>query len=154
MAKNQGFLVLSGITKSFGGLRALTDVSLSVAQGEIHAVIGPNGAGKSTLFNVMTGLFPADSGEVIFDGERISGLPPYRIIRKGIGRSFQITNIFPRMTVFENVQVALFAHYRKSSRLWSRAWKFQGIADGNAGHPGAGGTPGKMRGLRRGAFPW
>ena len=120
--------MLSGITKSFGGLRALTDVSLSVAQGEIHAVIGPNGAGKSTLFNVMTGLFPADSGEVIFDGERISGLPPYRIIRKGIGRSFQITNIFPRMTVFENVQVALFAHYRKSSRLWSRAWKFQGIA--------------------------
>lgn len=128
MAANQGFLVLSGITKSFGGLRALTDVSLSVAQGEIHAVIGPNGAGKSTLFNVMTGLFPPDSGEVIFDGERISGLPPYRIIRKGIGRSFQITNIFPRMTVFENVQVALFAHYRKSSRLWSRAWKFQGIA--------------------------
>ena len=120
--------MLNGITKSFGGLRALTDVSLSVAQGEIHAVIGPNGAGKSTLFNVMTGLFPADSGEVIFDGERISGLPPYRIIRKGIGRSFQITNIFPRMTVFENVQVALFAHYRKSSRLWSRAWKFQGIA--------------------------
>lgn len=120
--------MLSGITKSFGGLRALTDVSLSVAQGEIHAVIGPNGAGKSTLFNVMTGLFPADAGEVIFDGERISGLPPYRIIRKGIGRSFQITNIFPRMTVFENVQVALFAHYRKSSRLWSRAWKFQSIA--------------------------
>ena len=128
MAANQGFLVLSCITKSFGGLRALTDVSLSVAQGEIHAVIGPNGAGKSTLFNVMTGLFPPDSGEVIFDGERISGLPPYRIIRKGIGRSFQITNIFPRMTVFENVQVALFAHYRKSTHLWSRAWKFQGIA--------------------------
>ena len=120
--------MLDGITKSFGGLRALTDVSLSVARGEIHAVIGPNGAGKSTLFNVMTGLFPPDSGEVIFDGERISGLPPYRIIRKGIGRSFQITNIFPRMTVFENVQVALFAHYRKSSRLWSRAWKFQDIA--------------------------
>ena len=125
--------MLNGITKSFGGLRALTDVSLSVAQGEIHAVIGPNGAGKSTLFNVMTGLFPADSGEVIFDGERISGLPPYRIIRKGIGRSFQITNIFPRMTVFENVQVALFAHYRKSSRLWSRAWKFQGIASETLG---------------------
>ncbi len=125
--------MLSGITKSFGGLRALTDVSLSVAQGEIHAVIGPNGAGKSTLFNVMTGLFPADSGEVIFDGERLSGLPPYRIIRKGIGRSFQITNIFPRMTVFENVQVALFAHYRKSSRLWSRAWKFRGIASETLG---------------------
>jgi branched-chain amino acid transport system ATP-binding protein len=129
MAANQGFLELHEVSKSFGGLRALTDVSLSVAQGEIHAVIGPNGAGKSTLFNVMTGLFPPDSGEVIFDGERISGLPPYRIIRRGVGRSFQITNIFPRMTVFENVQVALFAHYRKSDRLLSRARKFQGIAE-------------------------
>jgi branched-chain amino acid transport system ATP-binding protein len=128
MAANQQFLVLHGITKSFGGLRALQDVSFSVAQGEIYAIIGPNGAGKSTLFNVMTGLFPPDSGEVIFDGERISGLPPYRIIRRGVGRSFQITNIFPRMTVFENVQVALFAHYRKSSHLWSRARKFRDIA--------------------------
>ncbi|MCX5888507.1 MAG: ABC transporter ATP-binding protein [Deltaproteobacteria bacterium] len=129
MAENLEFLVLHGITKSFGGLRALQDVDLSVAQGEIHAVIGPNGAGKSTLFNVMTGLLTPDSGEVIFDGERISGLPPYRIIRKGIGRSFQITNIFPRMTVFENVQVALFAHYRKSSSPLSLARKFPVIAD-------------------------
>ncbi len=129
MAANQGFLVLSGITKSFGGLRALQDVSLSVARGEIYAVIGPNGAGKSTLFNVMTGLFPPDRGEVVFDGERISGLPPHRIIRKGIGRSFQITNIFPRMSVFENVQVALFAHYRKSSSPWTRARKFPAIGE-------------------------
>lgn len=102
-------------------------MSLSVAQGEIHAVIGPNGAGKSTLFNVMTGLFPPDAGEVLFDGERISGLPPHRIIKKGIGRSFQITNIFPRMTVFENVQVSLFAHYGKSSHPFHLARKFQDI---------------------------
>ncbi len=77
----------------------------------------------------MTGLFPPDSGEVVFDGERISGLPPHRIIRKGIGRSFQITNIFPRMSVFENVQVALFTHYRKSSRPWSLARNFQAIGE-------------------------
>jgi branched-chain amino acid transport system ATP-binding protein len=129
MAAKEDFLILSGVTKSFGGLRALQDVSFAVAQGEIRAVIGPNGAGKSTLFNVMTGLFPPDEGEVVFDGQRISGLPPYRIIRRGIGRSFQITNIFPRMSVFENVQVALFAHYRKSSSPWSLARKYQAISD-------------------------
>ncbi len=129
MAANLGFLELHGITKSFGGLRALQDVDLSVAKGEIYAVIGPNGAGKSTLFNVMTGLLSPDDGEVIFDGERISGLPPYRIIRRGIGRSFQITNIFPRMTVFENVQVALFAHYRKSANPWTLARKYAGIGE-------------------------
>lgn len=101
----------------------------SVAKGEIRAVIGPNGAGKSTLFNVMTGLLMPDSGEVIFNGERISGLPPHRIIRKGIGRSFQITNIFPRMSVFENVQVALFAHYRKSTNPLSMARRFGAIGE-------------------------
>jgi branched-chain amino acid transport system ATP-binding protein len=129
MASNLGFLELHDITKSFGGLRALQDVGLSVAKGEIHAVIGPNGAGKSTLFNVVTGLLAPDAGEVIFDGERISGLAPHRIIRKGIGRSFQITNIFPRMSVFENVQVALFAHYRASSSPLSLARKFPDIND-------------------------
>lgn len=129
MAANLGFLELHGITKDFGGLRALREVNLSVAKGEIYAVIGPNGAGKSTLFNVMTGLLQPDAGEVLFDGERISGLPPYRIIRKGVGRSFQITNIFPRMSVFENVQVALFAHYGKSSRPFALARKFPAIAE-------------------------
>ena len=89
-----GILEVRGIIRSFGGLRALQDVAFSVEKGEIRAIIGPNGAGKSTLFNVMTGLLAPDSGEVRFNGERISGVPPYRVIRKGIGRSFQITNIF------------------------------------------------------------
>jgi branched-chain amino acid transport system ATP-binding protein len=129
MASNLGFLQLHGVTKSFGGLRALQDVGFSVAKGEIRAVIGPNGAGKSTLFNVMTGLLAPDSGEVVFNGERISGLPPYRIIRKGIGRSFQITNIFPRMSVFENIQGALFANYRKSANPFSLARKFRGVGE-------------------------
>ena len=96
---------------------------------EIRAIIGPNGAGKSTLFNVMTGLLRPDSGQVIFNGDRISGLAPHRIIRKGIGRSFQITNIFPRMSVFENVQVALFAMHRKNRDSVSSARKFLGIQE-------------------------
>jgi branched-chain amino acid transport system ATP-binding protein len=123
------FLQVHNITKSFGGLRALQDVRFSVAKGEIRAVIGPNGAGKSTLFNVITGLLAPDYGDVIFNGERISGLPPYRVIRKGIGRSFQITNIFPRMSVFENVQVALFAHYRHSANLFSAARKYANVGE-------------------------
>lgn len=133
MDTQMGFLKVNHVVKSFGGLKALQGVSLSVDRGEIHAIIGPNGAGKSTLFNVMTGLLTPDSGEVVFNGERISGLPPHRIIRKGIGRSFQITNIFPRMSVFENVQVALFCHYRKSALALSSARKFRAIADETLG---------------------
>jgi branched-chain amino acid transport system ATP-binding protein len=123
-----GILEVRGITRSFGGLRALQDVAFSVEKGEIRAIIGPNGAGKSTLFNVMTGLLAPDSGEVLFHGERISGVPPYRVIRKGIGRSFQITNIFQRMTVFENVQTALFAKHGKSRNPFARARAFPEIA--------------------------
>src|SRR4030065_1253354 len=122
-------LEVRNIVKSFGGLRALQDVSLSVAKGETRAVIGPNGAGKSTLFNVMTGLVKPGSGDVVFEGEPITGLPPHRIIRKGIGRSFQITNIFPRMSVFENVQVALFSHYGTGKNPLSLARKFTEVGE-------------------------
>ena len=122
-------LEVRNIVKSFGGLRALQDVSLSVAKGEIRAVIGPNGAGKSTLFNVMTGLLHPDAGDVVFEGEPITGLPPYRVIRKGIGRSFQITNIFPRMSVFENVLVALFSHHRTGSNPLYLARKFTRVGE-------------------------
>ena len=122
-------LEVRNVVKSFGGLRALQDVSLSVAKGEIRAVIGPNGAGKSTLFNVMTGLLHPDAGDVLFEGEPITGLPPYRVIRKGIGRSFQITNIFPRMSVFENVQVALFSHHRTGSNPLYLARKFTRVGE-------------------------
>jgi branched-chain amino acid transport system ATP-binding protein len=122
-------LEVRNVVKSFGGLRALQDVSLSVARGEIRAVIGPNGAGKSTFFNVMTGLLQPDSGDVIFEGEPITGMPPHRIIRKGIGRSFQITNIFPRMSVFENVQVALFSHHRMGANPLSLARTFTRVGE-------------------------
>ncbi len=122
-------LEVRNVVKSFGGLRALQDVTFSVRTGEIRAVIGPNGAGKSTLFNVMMGLLPPDSGGVTFDGEEITGMPPYRVIRKGIGRSFQITNIFPRMSVFENVQVALFSHHRTARNPLSLARKFTKVGE-------------------------
>ena len=122
-------LEVRNVVKSFGGLRALQDVSLSVAKGEIRAVIGPNGAGKSTLFNVMTGLLKPDAGDVVFEGESIVRLPPYRVIRKGIGRSFQITNIFPRMSVFENVQVALFSHHRLGGNPLSMARTSTGVGE-------------------------
>jgi len=108
-------LEVRNVVKSFGGLRALQDVSLSVAKGEIRAVIGPNGAGKSTFFNVMTGLLKPDAGDVVFEGKPITGLPPHRIIRKGIGRSFQITNIFHNLSVFENLRCAV---------LWSLGYRY------------------------------
>jgi branched-chain amino acid transport system ATP-binding protein len=127
MDPKMALLEVTRVAKAFGGLQALQNVSFSVGQGAIHAIIGPNGAGKSTLFNVMTGLLSPDSGQVFFDGHRISGLAPHRIIRRGIGRSFQITNIFPRMSVFENVQVALFAHHRKSPSILRLARGFRDI---------------------------
>src|SRR5262245_5280868 len=98
------------LRKSFAGFVAVGGVNLTVETGQITAVIGPNGAGKSTLFNLITGHMRPDSGQVLLDGYDITGAPPHRICRMGIGRSFQRTNIFPRLSVFENVQAALLAH--------------------------------------------
>jgi branched-chain amino acid transport system ATP-binding protein len=94
------------LTVRFGGLTALREVALSVAPGEIRAIIGPNGAGKSTFFNCVTGVLRPTGGRILLDGEDITGLPPDRISRKAIARSYQITNILPGATVFENVRVA------------------------------------------------
>lgn len=103
-------LGLSRVTKRFGGLAALRDVSLTLAPGEIVGLIGPNGAGKTTLVNVVTGVQRADSGEVAFAGQRIDRLPAHRIAKLGVGRTFQVVQPFPRMTVLENVAAgALFA---------------------------------------------
>ena len=99
----------AGLFKSFEGFIAMRNVSFELAAGERHAIIGPNGAGKTTLFNLITGHLPSDSGSVSFDGRDITHLPPHRIVRLGLARSFQRINIYPRMTVFENVQVALIA---------------------------------------------
>jgi len=94
-----------------------------VERGELVAVIGPNGAGKTTLFNLITGQLKPDKGRIIFEGKDITGLPPYQICKRGIGRSFQIVNVFPRLTVFENVQVAVLSQQGKSINLLSPARK-------------------------------
>ena len=95
-----------GISKAFGGIHALDTCSISVEQGTITGLIGPNGSGKTTLFNVMTGYERVDSGQVLFQGKTITNCPPDKVFRLGIGRTFQLTRIFPRMTVLENMHVA------------------------------------------------
>jgi branched-chain amino acid transport system ATP-binding protein len=110
-------LEVQGVVKSFDDFLAVNEASLRVQKGEIVAVIGPNGAGKTTLFNLITGILQRDRGQVLFKGEDISGLPPFEICKRGIGRSFQIVNVFSRLTVFENVQVAVLSHQKKSNVL-------------------------------------
>ena len=98
-------LEVDSVTKRFGGLIAVKQVSLTLLKGEITGVLGPNGAGKTTLFNLLTGFIPPDSGSVIFDGAPIRGLPPYRIVHRGLARTFQLCRPFVGMTVQENVMV-------------------------------------------------
>jgi branched-chain amino acid transport system ATP-binding protein len=114
-------LDVRGLTKSFAGFVAVDGVSLAVETRQIAAVIGPNGAGKSTFFNLITGHLRPDGGQVLLDGRDITGVPPHRICRMGVGRSFQRTNIFPRLSVFENVQAALLAHRGRGRDFWSRS---------------------------------
>jgi len=114
-------LEVVGLKRSFGGFQALGGVSFQVEAGEISAVIGPNGAGKTTLFNVITGHLAPDSGRVGFAGRDITGQPPHAICRLGLARSFQRTNIFPRLSVFENVQIAILSHERRAYGLWTGA---------------------------------
>lgn len=111
------------LTKKFGGLTATSDVSFKICNGELVSIIGPNGAGKTTLFNLLTGHIKPDEGRIHFQGREITGLPPYVISRMGIGRSFQRLNIFPRLTTFENVQVAVFSAQKKSHQLFTHAKK-------------------------------
>lgn len=108
-------LELDGLRKSFGKTEIIRGVDLSISKGERHAIIGPNGAGKSTLFNLITGRFPQSSGSVRLHGADLKGKAPFEINRMGLSRSFQITNIFPRMSVFENVRCSL---------LWSMGYRY------------------------------
>jgi branched-chain amino acid transport system ATP-binding protein len=110
-----------GLRKHFGGVMAVDGVDLSVPVGDLRAIIGPNGAGKTTLFNLITGDVPHDSGQIYLAGEEVSGLPPHVLCRRGIGRTFQITSIFRRLTVLENVQTALLIHHRRHFNLLARA---------------------------------
>ncbi len=112
---NPPALQIDGLHKSFGKAEIIRGVDLSIGAGERHAIIGPNGAGKSTLFNLITGRFPPSSGDVRLHGRNIVGKAPFQINRMGLSRSFQITNIFPKMTVFENVRCSL---------LWAQGYKY------------------------------
>jgi branched-chain amino acid transport system ATP-binding protein len=114
-------LQVEALDKSFEDFMAVNGANLTVGKGEIVAVIGPNGAGKTTLFNLITGALKRDRGKIIFKSEDISELPAYEICKKGISRSYQIVNIFPRLTVFENAQVAVLSHQRRSSNLFRPA---------------------------------
>jgi branched-chain amino acid transport system ATP-binding protein len=114
-------LQVRDLSKSFGGLRAVSDVSFDLGQGEFLALIGPNGAGKTTCFNMLNGYLKADRGSVRLEGRELLGLPPRRVWRMGVGRTFQITATFLSMTVRENVQMALISHHRRTLDLFSRA---------------------------------
>jgi branched-chain amino acid transport system ATP-binding protein len=114
-------LRIEKIHKSFGNFVAVNGASLTVGKGELVAVIGPNGAGKTTLFNLITGQLKPDRGKVVFNDEDMTKLPTYDICRRGIARSFQIANIFPRLSVFRNVQVSVLSEQGKSSKLFSPA---------------------------------
>jgi branched-chain amino acid transport system ATP-binding protein len=114
-------LSVSGLAKSFGGVRAVDNVSFAVAKGEFLALIGPNGAGKSTCFNMINGQLAPDHGEISLNGRSIAGLPPRAIARLGVGRTFQVAATFGSMTVVENVQMALIAHAGEIFRFWRPA---------------------------------
>ncbi len=127
MMVNSGepILKVTALAKRFGGLQALGGVELSVAAGEFRAIIGPNGAGKSTFFNTITGLLRPDSGRVIFEGRDVAGSAPHLLVRQGMGRTFQITSVFPDLSVQENLQVALLAHARRNWSIWPAAGQLQ-----------------------------
>lgn len=113
-----------GVAKHFGGLHAVDGVDLQVTEGAIHSIIGPNGAGKTTLFNLISGYLKPTAGQVFFRGREITNLPLHRMAHLGIGRSFQITNVFPNLTVLENVRLSAQALGRDNYKLWTSARRF------------------------------
>lgn len=115
------FLEVRDLSKSFGGVRAVNNVSLDLNEGELLALIGPNGAGKTTCFNMLYGQLPPDKGSVKLAGKELIGMTPRRIWRLGVGRTFQITATYASMTVMENVQMALMSHHRGIFSVWPPA---------------------------------
>ncbi|UOM35106.1 ABC transporter ATP-binding protein [Acuticoccus sp. I52.16.1] len=114
-------LAVTGLTKRFGGLTAVSDVTFALAPGEFLALIGPNGAGKTTCFNMLNGYIKPDAGTVALEGRSIGGLAPRTVWRLGVGRTFQITQTFSSMTVAENVQMALISHHKRTLSMFARA---------------------------------
>jgi branched-chain amino acid transport system ATP-binding protein len=120
-------LQLKGLRKDFGELQIIRGVDLTIREHERHAVIGPNGAGKSTLFHLISGLHVPSEGEILLKGAPIQGLKPHLINRRGLARSFQITNIFPRLSIFENVRIGVMAKRGLRFTLWRRVARLKEI---------------------------
>lgn len=116
-------LRVENVTKSFDGFVAVREVNLTVEPGQMACIIGPNGAGKSTLFNLITGHLQPTHGRIYFHDRNITGLAPHTICQLGMGRSFQRTNIFPRLSVFDNIQIAVLSHFKKTLNFFTPAQK-------------------------------
>jgi branched-chain amino acid transport system ATP-binding protein len=137
-------LAIDGLTRNFGALSALAGVSLRVAPRERRAVIGPNGAGKTTLFNVITGQLAPSSGHITFDGRPATGLPSHVLARRGMGRSFQRTNLFPRLTVLENLRLAAAVTGPSSYDLFGRVERLRAPLERAHGAAEAVGLTGRL----------
>src|SRR5256712_5863918 len=130
MAQDGQILTVDALTKRFGGLTAVNQVSFEIGKGEIFSLIGPNGAGKTTLFNSITGIYSPTSGTVIFERNDITGLKPYKVAELGIGRTFQQIRLFAYMTAFDNVRVG--EHSRMHAKVWDALFKTKRERDGEA----------------------
>jgi branched-chain amino acid transport system ATP-binding protein len=115
-----GHLSIAGLTRTFGGLVAINDIGLEFKPGSLSAVIGPNGAGKTTLFNMVTGYLKPTRGSIRLDGEELAGLEPRRVVRRGVGRAFQVASLFPTFTVAEAMAAAVMSHRGQLLDFWSR----------------------------------
>jgi len=120
-------LQVNSLYKSFNGYVVISDISLSVAEGELSAIIGPNGAGKTTLFNLITGHHVPNRGSIIFRGKEIAGMQPFDIVRFGIARAFQRTNIFPRLTVLDNIVATNITHQKQNLKMFAPLRKMKSI---------------------------
>ncbi|UCE01135.1 MAG: ABC transporter ATP-binding protein [Chloroflexota bacterium] len=127
--EDQVILETQNLRKEFGGLIAVSDVNIQVKASALHSIIGPNGAGKTTLFNLLSGNLKPTSGRVFFQGKDITDLPAHQTVHLGIGRSFQITNIFPNLTVFENIRLAAQAVGNDNFKFWQHYRHFQRYED-------------------------
>ncbi|HEV2630909.1 MAG TPA: branched-chain amino acid ABC transporter ATP-binding protein/permease [Pseudolabrys sp.] len=125
-------LEVEAVSKSFGGIRAVSNASLGIASGQIHALIGPNGAGKTTLFNLVSGLFPIDSGSVRLNGVELTALRPDNICQQGIARSFQITNLFRTLSIYENLRLSLQARHPGRFNIWRDIDSYRDVHDQTA----------------------
>ena len=122
-------LIVRDLVKRFGDFTAINQVNLTIQEGVLTSIIGPNGAGKTTLINLITGYIPPSSGRIFFKGEDITNTPPYKLIKKGISRSFQTVNIFRNLTTYQNVQLSILSYKGDTLRLFSFPDSFQDVRD-------------------------